>query len=266
MAHTALRQFQVFAKPVGSLCNLGCHYCYYLTKQRLYPDERSFRMSEDVLEVYIAQHIEACPDLVISFSWHGGEPCVLGLDYFRTIVALQRKHQPPDCHITNGIQTNGTLLNEEWCRFLAAEGFAVGISLFASIGMMAHAQTDVAWAAGTSNGDWSNPGNWSTGVVPDSNAVGVDVGSSTALINVDGDFTINRFRKLWASDPAGSTSVISGPGSLTIDVNGTGGNPIGIYNLAGTASGANGTVLEFDGNVTIANSGTGREDTVRRAG
>ena len=123
------REFQVFAKPAGSLCNLACHYCYYRQKEHLYPQRESLRMPEDLLEVYIAQHITASPDPVIHFSWHGGEPTVLGLDYFHTIVALQRKYRPPHRHITNGIQTNGTLLDEDWCRFLAAEDFAVGISL-----------------------------------------------------------------------------------------------------------------------------------------
>jgi uncharacterized protein len=125
----ASREFQVFAKPAGALCNLGCQYCYYLDKQRLYPQEKSFRMPDDLLEEYIAQHIDACTEPVISFSWHGGEPTILGLDYFRKIVMLQRKHRPADRHIVNGIQTNGTLLDEDWCRFLAGEQFAVGISL-----------------------------------------------------------------------------------------------------------------------------------------
>jgi len=86
-------------------------------------------MPDDILEEYIVQHIDASPGSVINFSWHGGEPTILGLDYFRRIVALQRKHQPPHRRITNGMQTNGTLLDADWCRFLAAEGFAVGLSL-----------------------------------------------------------------------------------------------------------------------------------------
>jgi len=125
----ASREFQVFVKPVGSICNLDCHYCYYLKKEQLYPKGESFRMPDDILEEYIVQHITASPEPVIRFSWHGGEPTVLGLDYFRKIVALQRKHQPPDQRIANGMQTNGTLLDEDWCRFLAEEGFAVGLSL-----------------------------------------------------------------------------------------------------------------------------------------
>jgi len=125
----ASREFQVFVKPAGSLCNLGCHYCYYLKKEHLYPKDESFRMDDDVLEEYVVQHIEASPGSVIQFSWHGGEPTILGLDYFRKIVALQHKHQPPRQRIVNGMQTNGTLLDEDWCRFLAEEGFVVGISL-----------------------------------------------------------------------------------------------------------------------------------------
>ncbi len=123
------RPYQIFAKPIGSLCNLSCDYCYYLKKKSLYPDDQSFRMPEDILEEYILRHIEACPDAVIPFAWHGGEPTLLGLEYFHKIVELQRKHQPVHRRIINGIQTNGTLLDEEWCRFLAAEGFGVGISL-----------------------------------------------------------------------------------------------------------------------------------------
>jgi uncharacterized protein len=125
----ASRAFQVFAKPAGSVCNLQCHYCYYLKKEDLYGKGESFRMPDDILEEYIAQHIDASSAPVISFSWHGGEPTILGLDYFRKVVALQRKHRPPGRRISNGIQTNGTLINEEWGHFLATEGFAVGISL-----------------------------------------------------------------------------------------------------------------------------------------
>ena len=125
----ASREFQIFAKPVGSTCNLDCHYCYYLKKKDLYPKGESFRMPDSILEEYIIQHIAASSSSVINFSWHGGEPIILGLDYFRRIVALQRKHQPRNQRITNGIQTNGTLLDEDWCHFLAAEGFTVGLSL-----------------------------------------------------------------------------------------------------------------------------------------
>jgi len=125
----ASREFQVFAKPAGSVCNLDCHYCYYLQKKHLYPENKQFRMPDEVLERYIVQHIDAYPESPIRFSWHGGEPTVLGLDYFRKIVVIQRKHIPSNRRIANGIQTNGTLLDEQWCRFLSAEGFVVGLSL-----------------------------------------------------------------------------------------------------------------------------------------
>jgi len=125
----ASRDFQVFVKPTGYICNLGCRYCYYLKKESLYPEETSFCMSDIILEEYIVQHIEASAEPIIRFSWHGGEPTILGLDYFHRIVALQHKHQPSDQRTANGIQTNGTLLDEDWCRFLAEEGFFVGLSL-----------------------------------------------------------------------------------------------------------------------------------------
>ena len=125
----ASREFQVFVKPAGAICNLDCRYCYYLKKQHVYPPGESFRMPDSLLEEYIVQHIDASPGPTASFSWHGGEPTILGLDYFRRIVALQRKHQPPGWRIANGIQTNGILLDEEWCEFLSAERFGVGLSL-----------------------------------------------------------------------------------------------------------------------------------------
>ncbi len=125
----ASRGFQVFAKPIGPVCNLACDYCYYVDKGSLIPKEKSFRMPEDLLETYIAQHIEASPDEIVRFSWHGGEPTLLGLDYFKRIVELQRKYKAHDVVIANGMQTNGTLLDEEWGRFLAEENLSVGLSL-----------------------------------------------------------------------------------------------------------------------------------------
>ena len=126
---TALREFQVMTKPLGAICNLDCHYCYYLKKEFLYPKGDDFRMSDETLERYIVQQIEAAPGPIVNFAWHGGEPTALGLDYFKNIIALQKKHRPEGKKITNGIQTNGTLLNEDWCRFFAAEKFSVGLSI-----------------------------------------------------------------------------------------------------------------------------------------
>ncbi len=121
--------FQVFVKPAGAACNLACRYCYYLDKG---PEARASvpsRMPEALLETTIAQHIAASTDEIIRVSWHGGEPTVLGIDYFRKIVEIERRLCPAGRKIANGLQTNGTLLDEEWGRFLAAEGFAVGLSL-----------------------------------------------------------------------------------------------------------------------------------------
>jgi uncharacterized protein len=125
----ASRDFQVFAKPVGPLCNLACRYCYYISKQLPHTGEESMRMPDALLEEYIVQHIAASRGPRIEFSWHGGEPTLLGLGYFKKIVALQNKHLPGGKRIYNGIQTNGILIDEDWCRFLAAEGFGVGLSL-----------------------------------------------------------------------------------------------------------------------------------------
>ncbi len=123
------REFQIFIKPAGSSCNLRCSYCYYLGKKDLYPGAGSHRMTDEILEKYIAQHIEASTEQVIIFSWHGGEPTLAGIDFFRKAVKLQEKHLPAGYKIINGIQTNGTLLDDNWCRFLSSENFLVGISI-----------------------------------------------------------------------------------------------------------------------------------------
>ena len=123
------REVQVFAKPTGAICNLDCSYCYYLQKEDLYPQTRSFRMPDDLLEAYIVQQIAMTPGDEILFSWHGGEPTILGIDYFRRIVELQRTHRPTGTRVTNSIQTNGVLLTDEWCRFFADETFGVGLSV-----------------------------------------------------------------------------------------------------------------------------------------
>jgi uncharacterized protein len=117
------------AKPVGPRCNLDCAYCYYLSKRQLYRRPAPSRMADDLLETFIRQHLEASPGPSTHFEWHGGEPTLLGLEGFRKIVALQKRHRPSGRTITNGLQTNGTLLDDAWARFLKAEGFSVGLSL-----------------------------------------------------------------------------------------------------------------------------------------
>ncbi|MBN2862802.1 MAG: anaerobic sulfatase maturase [Bacteroidales bacterium] len=123
------REFQIFIKPVGALCNLRCSYCYYLQKNDLYPGNRITRMSDDILEKYIIRHIEASTDDVVMFSWHGGEPTLAGLEFYIKAVSLQKKYLPEGRSAINGIQTNGTLLDDEWCDFFARENFIVGISI-----------------------------------------------------------------------------------------------------------------------------------------
>lgn len=121
--------FQIFVKPVGAVCNLACSYCYYLDKQRIYQEETIFRMSDEVLEAYITQHIQISSGPDIFFSWHGGEPTLAGKKFFQRVVQLQQKHATADFRIINGIQTNGTHLTPDWCQFLKDHDFIVGISL-----------------------------------------------------------------------------------------------------------------------------------------
>jgi uncharacterized protein len=123
------REFQIFVKPAGAVCNLDCRYCYYKDKSALYPDSGPLQMSEDLLERYILQHFQAASGPEVSFSWHGGEPTARGLAFFHKAVELQRKHKPTGWSVRNGIQTNGILLDENWCRFLSHEAFSVGLSL-----------------------------------------------------------------------------------------------------------------------------------------
>ncbi len=122
-----MNDFQIFVKPAGAECNLQCRYCYYLEKVNLYGDFNI--MEDDILERYIISHLEACPDKSINFAWHGGEPLLAGIDFYKKAISLQEKYKKPGISIHNGIQTNGTLLNEEWCNFLAANKFFVGISI-----------------------------------------------------------------------------------------------------------------------------------------
>jgi uncharacterized protein len=129
MMNELSREFQIFTKPVGSLCNISCRYCYYLDKKILYPGEKDFLMTDLILEKYIVQHIRATSEKNLFFSWHGGEPLLAGLDFFRKVIKIQNKHKPVDSKIVNGIQTNGILLDDDWCNFFAEEGFFVGISI-----------------------------------------------------------------------------------------------------------------------------------------
>jgi len=110
------------------VCNLGCSYCYYLSKERLYPDGH-FGMTDGLLETFTRQYIEAQHVPEVTFGWQGGEPTLVGLDFFRLAVELQQKVRRPGTVVHNAVQTNGTLLNDEWCRFFREHGFLVGLSL-----------------------------------------------------------------------------------------------------------------------------------------
>jgi len=123
--------FHVIVKPIGPLCNLNCKYCYYLDKKNLYPREKSFRMSIHLVEEFTKQYINGQPEGLqeIHFAWQGGEPTILGVDFFKKAVELQKKYAPKGLKITNTFQTNGTLLDDEWGKFFHQESFLVGISI-----------------------------------------------------------------------------------------------------------------------------------------
>ena len=123
-----LQAFHVMAKPTGARCNLDCAYCFFLKKDRLYPGS-TFRMSDEVLEAYIRQTIEAHQVPEVTVAWQGGEPTLMGLDFFRKAVALEKKYAREGMRIENTFQTNGVLLDDDWCEFLREEGFLVGLSL-----------------------------------------------------------------------------------------------------------------------------------------
>ncbi len=129
-----VRECLVMAKPAGPLCNLRCDYCYYVGKTELLRNVAG-AMDAALLERYIAGRFAASPGPVTHFEWHGGEPTLLGLGYFETIVQLQKKHCPPGRKVSNGLQTNGMMINSAWADFLAREGFSVGLSLDGSEGM-----------------------------------------------------------------------------------------------------------------------------------
>ena len=119
--------FGTMVKPIGSACNLDCHYCYYRDKSEIYSNNMP-RMSEEMLETYIRQYIQGASQQNISFCWHGGEPLMAGLPFYRKAMELQKKYAG-DKVIENTLQTNGILLNEEWCSFFRDNNFLIGLSL-----------------------------------------------------------------------------------------------------------------------------------------
>jgi len=115
-------------KPAGAVCNLDCKYCFYLSKTKLYPGSGS-RMNEDLLEAYIRQYINAQRVPEATIAWQGGEPTLMGLDFFKRSVECAKRYARPGMRIQYTLQTNGTLLDDEWCEFFRENNFLVGLSL-----------------------------------------------------------------------------------------------------------------------------------------
>ena len=129
MNYTNTTSFHMMAKPIGAVCNLKCQYCYYLHKTDLLQSSSSPKISDEILEKYIREYIQYQPGPVINFSWQGGEPTLAGIDFFKKVIKYQNKYSTPDKQIQNDIQTNGTLIDENWCIFLKENNFLVGISI-----------------------------------------------------------------------------------------------------------------------------------------
>jgi uncharacterized protein len=124
----SVEAFHVMTKPIGPICNLDCKYCFYLEKEVLYPTAEKWSMRDDVLETYIQQYIQAQTAPTITFAWQGGEPTLLGVEYFRHVVELQKKYADGK-RIENAFQTNGVLLNDEWAEFFKENEMLIGISI-----------------------------------------------------------------------------------------------------------------------------------------
>lgn len=120
--------FNVMLKPFGPICNLNCTYCYYLEKKNLYQDTRNFKMKDEVLEVFVKEYIESQNIPVISFVWQGGEPTLLGLDYYKKALEIQKRYAG-DKRVENVFQTNGTLLDDDFCKFFTDNNFLIGVSV-----------------------------------------------------------------------------------------------------------------------------------------
>jgi uncharacterized protein len=120
--------FHVLAKPTGAICNLDCKYCFFLSKEMLYPGDR-FRMSDELLRAYIHQLLEAQPSGEVSIAWQGGEPTLMGIDFFRRAIEYVELCRKPGQRILHTMQTNGTLLDDEWCAFFKQHNFLIGLSV-----------------------------------------------------------------------------------------------------------------------------------------
>jgi uncharacterized protein len=124
-----LPHYHLLAKPAGAACNLGCQYCFFLSKENLYPARESPLMTDGVLETYIRQLMQSSPGPQVDVAWQGGEPMLRGLDFFRRSVELAEKYRQPHQRVLHTIQTNGTLIDDEWAQFFKQHNYLVGISI-----------------------------------------------------------------------------------------------------------------------------------------
>lgn len=121
-------RIHVLSKPTGAICNLDCSYCFFLDKEEFYPGSK-FRMTDEILEIYIRQLIEAHKTPEVTVAWQGGEPTLMGVDFFRKAITYQEKYRKPGMAFENTLQTNGTLLDDEWCEFFKENNYLIGLSL-----------------------------------------------------------------------------------------------------------------------------------------
>ena len=128
IANPFAKPLYVMLKPAGAHCNLACKYCYYLEKNKLYPTAQRHLMSDEILEQFTREYIEAQTMSQVLFTWHGGEPLLRSIDFYRKALSIQQKYAGSR-RIDNVIQTNGTLLTDEWCEFFAQNHWLVGISI-----------------------------------------------------------------------------------------------------------------------------------------
>ena len=125
---TAPPGFHLLAKPSGSTCNIDCTYCFFLSKESLYPDDKH-RMSQATLEAYLRQLLESHRTPQVTVAWQGGEPTLMKLEFFRRAVELVEKHRLPGQTVQHTLQTNGLLLDDDWCQFFKQHNFLVGLSV-----------------------------------------------------------------------------------------------------------------------------------------
>jgi uncharacterized protein len=129
LAREALPNYHLLAKPAGAACNLGCKYCFFLSKENLYGERESPLMDEAVLETYLRQLMESSPGPQVDVAWQGGEPMLRGLDFYRRSVELAEQYRKPHQHILHTMQTNGTLIDDEWAAFFKQHNYLVGLSI-----------------------------------------------------------------------------------------------------------------------------------------